>query len=50
VFVERIDELPKALGAVLHDGDVLLRLGAGNVGAIAAELAEKLTKQDGQGS
>ena len=48
VFVERIDELPKALNAVLRDGDVLLTLGAGNIGAIAAELAEKLHARTGQ--
>lgn len=48
VFVENIDELPATLSAVLNDGDVLLTLGAGNIGAIAAQLAEKLTAQDGQ--
>lgn len=45
VFVERIDELPKALNAVLHNDDVLLTLGAGNIGAIAAELAERLASE-----
>ena len=50
VFVERIDELPRALNAVLNDGDVLLTLGAGNIGAIAAQLAETLTEQGGEGS
>ena len=50
VFVENIDELPATLSAVLNDGDVLLTLGAGNIGAIAAQLAEKLTAQDGQES
>jgi UDP-N-acetylmuramate--alanine ligase len=49
VFVEHIDELPKTLNAVLQDGDVLLTLGAGNIGAIAAQLAEKLTAQGEQG-
>jgi UDP-N-acetylmuramate--alanine ligase len=50
VFVERIEELPRALNAVLNDGDVLLTLGAGNIGAIAAQLAETLTEQGGEGS
>ena len=48
VFVENIDELPATLSAVLNDGDVLLTLGAGNIGAIAAQLAEKLTEQERQ--
>jgi UDP-N-acetylmuramate--alanine ligase len=50
VFVERIDELPRALNAVLNEGDVLLTLGAGNIGAIAAQLAETLAEQGEEGS
>ena len=38
VFVEAIDELPVVLGDILQDGDVLLTLGAGNIGAVAAQL------------
>jgi len=29
---------------VLEDGDVLLTLGAGNIGAVAADLPKKLTE------
>ncbi|MGF1546318.1 MAG: UDP-N-acetylmuramate--L-alanine ligase [Thiotrichales bacterium] len=42
---------PRALLAVLtrllHDGDVVLTQGAGNVGALAAELAQQLATQGG---
>jgi len=46
VFVEDIEELPETLIAVLQDGDVLLTLGAGNIGAMAARLPELLQKKD----
>ncbi|MDH5180875.1 MAG: UDP-N-acetylmuramate--L-alanine ligase [Gammaproteobacteria bacterium] len=45
VFVESVDELPETLQAVLQDGDVLLTLGAGNIGAMANRLSELLTVQ-----
>jgi UDP-N-acetylmuramate--alanine ligase len=38
VFVERVDDLAEALRGVLHDGDVVLTMGAGNIGVIAQEL------------
>jgi UDP-N-acetylmuramate--alanine ligase len=38
VFVEDVRELPEALPAVLRDGDLLVTMGAGNIGAVAAEL------------
>ena len=38
VFVEHVDELAAALRAVLHDGDVVLTMGAGNLGAVAQDL------------
>ncbi len=41
VFVERVDELAEALRSVLHDGDVVLTMGAGNIGAIAQELKSR---------
>jgi len=44
VFVEDISKLPEALLNVLEDGDVLLTLGAGSIGAMAADLPEKLTE------
>jgi UDP-N-acetylmuramate--alanine ligase len=38
VFVERVEDLGLALRAVLKDGDVVLTMGAGNIGAVAHEL------------
>jgi UDP-N-acetylmuramate--alanine ligase len=38
VFVERVDDLADALKGVLRDGDVVVTMGAGNIGAIAQEL------------
>ena len=42
VFVEQIEELPATLKGVLQDGDVLLTLGAGNIGVAAAKLQAAL--------
>ncbi len=39
VFVSAVAELPATLAGVLHEGDVLLTLGAGSIGAAGAELA-----------
>jgi UDP-N-acetylmuramate--alanine ligase len=41
VFVERIEELAESLRQVLHDGDVVLTMGAGNIGAAAADLKSR---------
>jgi UDP-N-acetylmuramate--alanine ligase len=43
VFVADIEDLPESLSAILQDGDILLTLGAGNIGAMAAELPERLS-------
>lgn len=42
VLVNELAELPDALTAVLSDGDVLAVLGAGDIGAMAAQLPEYL--------
>ncbi|MGH8400831.1 MAG: glutamate ligase domain-containing protein, partial [Gammaproteobacteria bacterium] len=42
VFVARNQDLPEALLGVLHDGDLLLTLGAGDIGGMAAELPKRL--------
>ncbi|MDW5378665.1 UDP-N-acetylmuramate--L-alanine ligase [Halomonas sp. HP20-15] len=39
LFVESKHELPKLLGNVLHDGDILITQGAGDIGGIAVALA-----------
>ena len=38
IFVERVDELAESLRGILHDGDVILTMGAGNIGAVAQDL------------
>jgi len=42
VFVERIDDLPDVLVGVLADGDIVLTMGAGDIGACARSLPERL--------
>ncbi|MCG6886188.1 MAG: UDP-N-acetylmuramate--L-alanine ligase [Proteobacteria bacterium] len=42
VFVEDIDELADTLKGLLQDGDILLTLGAGNIGSAAARLKQQL--------
>ena len=44
VFVKNLDDLPGALPALLQDGDVLLTLGAGSIGAVAPTLSGVLKK------
>jgi UDP-N-acetylmuramate--alanine ligase len=41
VFVESVDDLADALRAVLHDGDVVLTMGAGNLGTVAHDLKSR---------
>ncbi len=47
VFVENNDELEEVLAALLQRGDLLLTLGAGNVGAVAARLEKSLRQRTG---
>jgi UDP-N-acetylmuramate--alanine ligase len=41
VFVEHPRELGETLPALLRDGDLVLLLGAGDIGAAAADLATR---------
>ena len=45
VFVDTVTELPAVLRGVLQEGDVLLTLGAGDIGAAAAKLPEQLNEE-----
>ncbi|WP_280187592.1 UDP-N-acetylmuramate--L-alanine ligase [Delftia sp. PS-11] len=45
VFVENVAELPAALAANARDGDVLLCMGAGSIGAVPGKLVEMFHKQ-----
>jgi UDP-N-acetylmuramate--alanine ligase len=47
VFVEDVHALPGALGSVLADGDVVLTMGAGSIGAVAHELPAALGRGAG---
>lgn len=47
VFVENVHDLPKALSGVLRAGDLLLTLGAGDIGTLAAELPRQLAAEGG---
>ena len=42
VFVDPLEGLLEVLQGVLQDGDILLTLGAGSIGAVAAELPQRL--------
>ena len=42
VFIDKIDDLPAALIQIARDGDVIVTMGAGSIGAIAGELPAAL--------
>jgi UDP-N-acetylmuramate--alanine ligase len=42
VFIEKVDELPAALAQLVHANDLVVTMGAGSIGAIAAELPSTL--------
>lgn len=44
IFVQNREDLAIILAAIVHKDDVVLTMGAGNVGQIAAELPQKLAK------
>lgn len=46
VFIEHVDQLPETLYNILRDQDVVLTLGAGNIGAVAASLKQALKELD----
>ncbi len=44
IFLEDVTGLPDALSNVVRDGDIVLTMGAGNIGQVAAELGRKLCR------
>lgn len=46
VFVESIEDVPEQLTRVIEDGDVVLTLGAGSVGALAKSLPGRFASQE----
>jgi UDP-N-acetylmuramate--alanine ligase len=49
VFVPELDDLAATLPDILEDGDLLVTLGAGSIGAAAAALPTRLAAAGGQG-
>ena len=45
VFVEKLDDLASVLQDILQDGDLVLTMGAGDIGAYAATLPDMLAVQ-----
>ncbi len=45
VFIENVDDLAHALAGVIQDQDIVLTLGAGNIGMAAAQLVQQLAHQ-----
>jgi UDP-N-acetylmuramate--alanine ligase len=41
VFVDTVDDVPQALAAFVHDGDVVITMGAGSIGTVPARLARE---------
>lgn len=42
VFIDKIEQLPQALIQIVRDGDLVVTMGAGSIGAIAADLPKTL--------
>ena len=42
VFVENVEDLPLVLRDIVADGDIVVTMGAGNIGQVAASMAEEL--------
>ena len=45
IFVAEVDSVARTLSGILQDGDVVLTLGAGSVGAMAAALPDALNAE-----
>jgi UDP-N-acetylmuramate--alanine ligase len=50
IFVQEVEDLPAVLTDLLQAGDLVLTLGAGSIGAVAAALPEALTHRKTGGS
>ena len=42
VFLDVVEDLPQILGDLVADGDIVVTMGAGNIGAVAAAMAEAM--------
>jgi UDP-N-acetylmuramate--alanine ligase len=46
IFMEPVSELPELLRGLLKDGDIVLTIGAGSIGAVAAKLPKQLCEEN----
>jgi len=46
VFVDDVAALPQAIADLAQDGDVVLCMGAGSIGAVPGKLVEMLQKEE----
>jgi UDP-N-acetylmuramate--alanine ligase len=44
--VPTIDDVPAAVAAIVHDGDLVLTLGAGSIGAVGDRILHELTRRE----
>jgi UDP-N-acetylmuramate--alanine ligase len=44
VWVEKVEHLPQALAQIIRDGDLVVTMGAGSIGAVASELSSTLSR------
>lgn len=42
VFIEQVEDLPRVLHDIVRDGDIVVTMGAGNIGLVAANMAEAM--------
>jgi len=47
VFVEKVADLPAAVLTAAHDGDLVLMMGAGSIGGIAPQIANRMRSVNG---
>jgi UDP-N-acetylmuramate-alanine ligase len=44
LFVDKVEKLAESLKDVIHDGDVIVSMGAGNISAVAHALPERFAE------
>jgi UDP-N-acetylmuramate--alanine ligase len=45
VFVDKVEQLPQALQRIVRDGDLVVTMGAGSIGAVAQDLPRTLVQE-----
>ena len=46
LFVDEVDAMPEAIAEQARDGDVVIVMGAGSIGAVAAQVAERIESRE----